>query len=155
MPVAGCAALQALRDLGGVCQGAKVLINGGAGGVGHFAVQIAKSLGAVTTATCGSSNAEFVRSLGADSVIDYSQWDFTVVGDRYDVVFDAVGKSAFSVCRDILAPGGTYVTTLPSPNLFLWGDSARRKDIRPRQAGEDAHGQAERRGSRLSRSSRG
>ncbi len=121
LPVAGCAALQALRDLGKVSQGKKVLVHGGAGGVGHFAVQIAKALGAVTSATCGPSNVDFVRSLGADSVIDYSQQDFTAGVHRYDIVFDAVGKSSFSACRSILAPGGTYVTTLPSPVLFLWG----------------------------------
>ncbi len=121
LPVAGCAALQVLRDIGRVSQGARVLIHGGAGGVGHFAVQIAKALGAMTTATCGSSNVEFVRALGADSIIDYSQRDFTSGGETYDVIFDAVGKSSFSACRNILAPNGTYVTTLPSPDLFLWG----------------------------------
>lgn len=121
LPIAGCAALQALRDLGGVSRGARVLIHGAAGGVGHFAVQIAKSLGAVTTATCGPSNVEFVRSLGADAVIDYRQRDFIAGGDTYDVVFDAVGKSSFSACRKILAPGGIYVTTLPSTEFFFSG----------------------------------
>ncbi len=120
LPVAGCAALQALRDIGRVSRGAKVLIHGGAGGVGHFAIQIAKALGASTTATCGASNVEFVRSLGADGVIDYTQRDFTLGAETYDVVFDAVGKSSFSACRNILAPGAAYVTTLPSPDIFLW-----------------------------------
>jgi NADPH:quinone reductase-like Zn-dependent oxidoreductase len=119
LPVAGCSALQALRDLGNVSRGARVLIHGGAGGVGHLAVQIAKALGAVTNATCGHSNGEFVRSLGADMVIDYHQRDFTSGGDTYDVVFDAVGKSSFSACRKILAPGGIYITTLPSPAFFF------------------------------------
>ncbi|MGJ0392652.1 MAG: NAD(P)-dependent alcohol dehydrogenase [Methylocystis sp.] len=121
LPVAGCAALQALRDIGRVSRGARVLIHGGAGGVGHFAVQIAKALGASATATCGPSNIDFIRSLGADEVIDYSRRDFTSGGETYDVIFDAVGKSSFSACRKILAPGGIYVTTLPSPDLFLWG----------------------------------
>jgi NADPH:quinone reductase-like Zn-dependent oxidoreductase len=121
LPIAGCTALQALRDIGRVFQGARVLIHGGAGGVGHFAVQIAKALGAETTATCGPTNIDFVRSLGADTVIDRSRQDFTAARDSYDVIFDAVGKSSFSACRNALAPGGTYVTTLPSPELFFWG----------------------------------
>ena len=121
LPIAGCTALQALRDIGRVSRGARVLINGGAGGVGHFAVQIAKALGAETTATCGPTNIDFVRSLGADMVFDHSRQDFTAARDSYDVIFDTVGKSSFSVCRNALAPGGTYVTTLPSPDLFFWG----------------------------------
>jgi NADPH:quinone reductase-like Zn-dependent oxidoreductase len=121
LPIAGCTALQALRDIGCVSQGAKVLVHGGAGGVGHFAVQIAKALGAMTTATCGPANIDFVRSLGADFVIDYSRQNILDGRDRYDVIFDAVGKSSFSACRHALAPGGTYVTTLPSPDLFFWG----------------------------------
>ena len=120
LPIAGCTALQALRDLGKLSEGAKALILGGAGGVGHFAVQIAKAIGAKTSATCGPSNIEFVQSLGADHVIDYSSKDFMAGLDRYDVIFDAVGKSSFVNCRRLLAPGGTYVTTLPAPNLFFW-----------------------------------
>ena len=77
LPIAGCTALQALRDLGQVSEGAKVLILGGAGGVGHFAVQIAKALGAKVDATCGSSNITFVQSLGAEHVIDYRETDVT------------------------------------------------------------------------------
>jgi NADPH:quinone reductase-like Zn-dependent oxidoreductase len=76
MPIAACTALHALRNLGKLSEGAKALIFGGAGGVGHFAVQIAKALGAKTNATCGPSNIEFVQSLGADHVIDYSSKDF-------------------------------------------------------------------------------
>jgi NADPH:quinone reductase-like Zn-dependent oxidoreductase len=119
LPIAGCAALQALRDLGNLSRGSRVLIHGGAGGVGHFAVQIARAFGAVTAVTCGPSNVEFVRSLGADSVIDYHQRDFTAEGANYDVIFDAVGKSSFSACRKILTPGGVYITTLPSPAFFF------------------------------------
>jgi len=120
LPIAGCTALQALRDLGQLSKGANALILGGAGGVGHLAVQIAKALGAKTSVTCGPSNMEFVQSLGADEVIDYSSKDFMAGLDRYDVIFDAVGKSSFVNCRPLLAPGGTYVSTLPAPNLFFW-----------------------------------
>jgi len=87
LPIAGCTALQALRDLGELSKGANALILGGAGGVGHLAVQIAKALGVKTSATCGPSNIEFIRSLGADDVIDYSSKDFM---ERYDMIFDAV-----------------------------------------------------------------
>ena len=85
--------MQALRDLGKLSKGTNALILGGAGGGGHFAVQIAKALGAKTSATCGPSNIEFVQSLGADHVIDYNSTDFMAGSDRYDVIFDAVGKS--------------------------------------------------------------
>jgi NADPH:quinone reductase-like Zn-dependent oxidoreductase len=121
LPIAGCTALQALRDLGGVAPGAKILILGGAGGVGHLAVQIGKILGASVTATCGPGNVEFVRSLGADAVVDYTQDDALARGGRYDMIFDVVGKSSFSACRQALSPGGTYVTTLPGRDFFLWG----------------------------------
>jgi NADPH:quinone reductase-like Zn-dependent oxidoreductase len=120
LPIAGCTALQALRDIGRVSQGARVLILGGAGGVGHFAVKIAKALGAATTASCAPANVDFVRSLGADEVIDYTQQGFLSDIGHYDVVFDTVGKSSFSACRNALAPGGTYVTTLPSVDLVFW-----------------------------------
>lgn len=121
LPIAGCTALQALRDHGGLREGGSVLINGGAGGVGHFAVQIGKALGATVAATCGPSNVEFVRSLGADLVIDYAREDFTRRPERYDVIFDAVAMSSFAACRGLLNPGGAYVTTLPSPGTLLWG----------------------------------
>jgi NADPH:quinone reductase-like Zn-dependent oxidoreductase len=121
LPIAGCTALQALRDHGGLREGGSVLVNGGAGGVGHFAVQIGKAMGATVAATCGPSNVDFVRSLGADRVIDYSREEFTRRPDRYDVVFDAVGKSSFAACRHLLNPGGAYVTTLPDPGNLFWG----------------------------------
>ena len=119
LPIAAGTALQALRDSGGLREGGTTLINGGAGGVGHFAVQIARALGAVPMATCGPSNVDFVRSLGADTVIDYSREDFTRRTELYDVVFDAVAKSRFGACRHLLKPGGCYVTTLPTPDVFL------------------------------------
>jgi NADPH:quinone reductase-like Zn-dependent oxidoreductase len=147
LPIAGCTALQALRDLGKLSEGANALILGGAGGVGHFAVQIAKALGAKTSATCGPSNIEFVRSLGADHIVDYNGTDFMAGSDRYDVIFDAVGKSSFVSCRPLLAPGGTYVTTLPTPSLFFWngvqsiagifGNAKRAKGILVRPSGKD------------------
>jgi NADPH:quinone reductase-like Zn-dependent oxidoreductase len=120
LPVAGCTALQAVRDLGKVSAGANVLIHGGAGGVGHFAVQIAKALGARTSATCGPSNVDFLRTLGADLIIDHSREDFTGRIERYDMIFDAVAKSSFAACRHLLAPGGIYVSTLPGPGLVFW-----------------------------------
>lgn len=121
LPIAGCTALQALRDHGGLRAGGSALINGGAGGVGHFAVQIGKALDATVATTCGTSNVDFVRSLGADRVIDYKKEDFTKFPDRYDVIFDAVAMSTFPACRDRLNPGGVYVTTLPNPNVLFWG----------------------------------
>ncbi len=121
LPIAACTALQSLRDLGKLHEGGTVLINGGAGGVGHFGVQIAKALGATAVATCGSANVEFVRSLGADGVIDYSREDFTRGANRYDTVFDAVAMSSFAACRQILKPRGIYISTLPSPSGFFWG----------------------------------
>lgn len=121
LPIAGCTALQALRDHGGLREGGTVLVNGGSGGVGHFAVPIGKALGATVHATCGPSNVEFVGSLGADRVIDYSREDFTKLPDQYDVIFDAVAMSSFAACRHKLHPGGVYVTTLPSPGTLFWG----------------------------------
>jgi NADPH:quinone reductase-like Zn-dependent oxidoreductase len=121
LPIAAGTALQGLRDVGGLRSGGAALANGGAGGVGHFAVQIAKALGATAAATCGPANVDFVKSLGADLVIDYSREDFTTRPERYDVVFDAVAMTSFARCRPLLKPGGTYVTTLPAPDVFFWG----------------------------------
>jgi NADPH:quinone reductase-like Zn-dependent oxidoreductase len=121
LPIAACTALQGLRDHGKLRERGTALINGAAGGVGHFGVQIAKVLGATTTATCGSANVEFVKSLGADCVIDYSREDFTQGAPGYDVVFDAVAMSSFEACRQVLKPAGAYITTLPSPSALLRG----------------------------------
>jgi NADPH:quinone reductase-like Zn-dependent oxidoreductase len=121
LPIAGCTALQALRDHGGLRQGGSVLINGGAGGVGHFAVQIAKAMGATVSATGGPSNVEFVRSLGADQVIDYTQELLRGLGGKYDVFFDAVAKRSFASVSSLLNPGGAYVTTLPDPSTLIFG----------------------------------
>jgi len=119
LPIAACTALQALRGSGGLRAGGTTLINGAAGGVGHFAVQVARALGAVPTAVCGPANVEYVRSLGAETIIDYSREDFTRSAERYDVVFDAVAKSSFGVCRHLLKPGGCYVTTVPSAGVLF------------------------------------
>jgi NADPH:quinone reductase-like Zn-dependent oxidoreductase len=108
VPVAACTSLQGLRK-GQIQPGHKILINGAAGGVGTFAVQIAKSLGAEVTGVCSTKNVEMVRSIGADDVIDYTQENFTQSGKRYDVVFDTVGNHSLSDCRRVLGPKGTLV----------------------------------------------
>lgn len=119
MPVGAGTALQGMRDKGHLRPNDRVLINGAAGGVGTFAVQIARLIGAHVTAVCSAENAALVRELGADVVIDYATTDFTKLPDLFDVVFDAVGKSSFDACRTILTEEGTYVTTMPSPKQLL------------------------------------
>ncbi|KJY18246.1 MULTISPECIES: NAD(P)-dependent alcohol dehydrogenase [Streptomyces] len=109
VPLAGNTALMGLRDLGRVRPGQRVLVNGASGGVGTFAVQIAKAFGAEVTGVCGTRNTELVRSLGADHVVDYSREDFTRTGRRYDLVFDLVGNRSLTECRRALTPGGTLV----------------------------------------------
>ena len=102
-------ALNAVRDQGMVEPGQKILINGASGGVGTFAVQIAKSFGAEVTGVCSTHNVELVRSIGADHVIDYTREDFTQDRHRYDVMLDLVGNRSLSDCRGSLTPRGTYV----------------------------------------------
>ncbi len=109
VPTAALTALQGLRDAGKVQAGQRVLINGASGGVGTFAVQIAKSLGAEVTGVCSTRNVDLVRSLGADHVIDYTQEDFTQGGPRYDLILDNVGNRSFSECRRALTPRGTLL----------------------------------------------
>jgi NADPH:quinone reductase-like Zn-dependent oxidoreductase len=109
VPIAGVTALQGLRDSGCVKAGQAVLINGAAGGVGTFAVQIAKALGATVTGVCSGRNAELVSSLGADHVIDYAQEDFTRADGRFEVIFDLVGNHPLSAIRRALTPRGTFV----------------------------------------------
>jgi NADPH:quinone reductase-like Zn-dependent oxidoreductase len=121
VPGAAITALHALRDHGEVQPGQKVLINGASGGVGTFAVQIAKSLGAEVTGVCSTRNLEMVRTIGADHVIDYTQQDFTQREESYDLVFDAVAKRSFSDCKSVLKPQGIYITTEFSPVLAIAG----------------------------------
>jgi NADPH:quinone reductase-like Zn-dependent oxidoreductase len=109
VPMAGFVALQALRDHGKVQPGQKVLVNGAAGGIGTFAVQIARSLGAEVTGVCSTTNVDLVRSIGADHVIDYTREDFTRTGERYDCILDNVGNRSLSDLRRALTPAGMLV----------------------------------------------
>jgi NADPH:quinone reductase-like Zn-dependent oxidoreductase len=109
VPIAAVTALQALRDKGHIKPGQKVLINGASGGVGTFAVQIAKSFGADVTGVCSTRNLDMVRSIGADHVIDYSREDFTKSGQRYDLIVDTVGSHSLLEFRRALAPEGILV----------------------------------------------
>src|SRR6516162_3355284 len=119
VPIAGITALQGLRDKGKVQPGQKVLINGASGGVGTFAVQIAKALGAEVTGVCSTGNVEMVRSLGADRVIDYTREDFTRSAQRYDLIIDLVGNHSFSECRQVLKPKGGYVMIGGPPGRWI------------------------------------
>lgn len=110
IPVAAVTALQGLRDKGKLQPGQKVLINGASGGVGTFAVQIAKSMGAEVTGVCSARNVELVRSIGADHVIDYTKEDFTKSGQRYDLIIDNVGNRSMLECVRVLKPQGKLVT---------------------------------------------
>jgi len=109
VPIAAITALQGIRDKGKIQSGQKILINGASGGVGTFAVQIAKSFGAEVTGVCSTKNLDLVRSLGADHVIDYTKEDFTKSAQRYDVLLDNVGNRSLLECRRVLNPKGIYV----------------------------------------------
>jgi len=109
VPVAALTALQGLRDAGKIQPGQKVLINGASGGVGTFAVQIARSFGANVTGVCSTKNVDMVRSLGADQVIDYTKEDFTKGAQHYDLILDNVGNHSLGKLRHVLNPNGTYV----------------------------------------------
>ncbi|WP_414579375.1 NAD(P)-dependent alcohol dehydrogenase [Anabaena sp. CCY 9402-a] len=121
VPLAAMTALQALRDLGHILPRQKVLINGAAGGVGMFAVQIAKAFNAEVTGVCSTKNLEFVKSLGADRVIDYTEQDFTAEMIQYDIIFDAVAKRSLAHCKKVLKPNGVYISTLPTPDVLIQG----------------------------------
>jgi NADPH:quinone reductase-like Zn-dependent oxidoreductase len=112
VPLAASTALQALRDVGGVQPGHEVLVNGASGGVGTFAVQIARALGAEVTGVCSTRNLDLVRSLGAAHVIDYTRDDFTRSGQRYDVILDLAGRHPLLACRRALTSDGVLVLPL-------------------------------------------
>jgi NADPH:quinone reductase-like Zn-dependent oxidoreductase len=119
IPLAGLTALQALRDLGGIEAGKKVLINGASGGVGHLAVQIANYFGAEVTAVCSGKNIEWVKSLGVSRVIDYQKEDVTTIPYKFDIVFDAVATLSPRATKRILNDKGVFVSTLPGPGIIL------------------------------------
>ncbi len=119
VPVAGLTALQCLRDRGQIQPGQKVLINGASGGVGTFAVQIAKFWGVEVTGVCSARNVDMVRSIGADRVIDYTSEDFTQNGQLYDLILDNVGNRSVSDIKRILAAHGTYLLNAYAPALML------------------------------------
>jgi NADPH:quinone reductase-like Zn-dependent oxidoreductase len=118
-PVAAVTAWQGLHDKGRVQPGQHVLVNGAAGGVGTFAVQIAKCLGAEVTGVCSTRNVDMVTSIGADRVIDYTRADFTEGGRRYDVVFDCVGNRSLAGCRRVLTRSGVYVGAGAPPSRWM------------------------------------
>lgn len=118
LPVASGTALQALRDIAGLRAGQSVLITGASGAVGASGVQIAKHLGAKVTGVCSTSNVEYVRSIGADAVVDYKSAEWSEVEARYDVVFDAAASSTFAIARKRLSEAGWYVNTVPRPAVF-------------------------------------
>jgi len=119
VPMAGLTALQGLRDKGKIQAGQKVLINGASGGVGTFAVQIAKSFGTEVTGVCSTAKMDLVRSIGADHIIDYTQEDVTNNGQLYDLIFDIAAFRSISKYRRILAPGGRYVLAGGSMGRFF------------------------------------
>lgn len=132
-------ALPFLRDGARLQPGQRILVNGASGTVGSAAVQLAKAMGAHVTAVCSGPNAELVKSLGADEVIDYTRRDFTESGS-YDVVFDAVGKSSFRACKRVLGKSGLYLTTVPALGVLfsrrakilftgLRNDEAKQRDL--------------------------
>ena len=120
VPLAGLTALQGLRDVGGLRAGQRVIINGASGGVGTFAVQIAKALGAEVTAVCSTSKVELAKSIGADKVIDYTKVDYTASERGYDLLFDNAGNRSWSKTRRVLADGGINVT-ITGPKHGLMG----------------------------------
>ena len=133
VPIAGLTALQALRDLGEIQAGKKVLINGASGGVGIFAVQIGKAMDAVVTGVCSAKNRDLVKNLGADFVLDYAEVEFTKQTEKYDIILDAVATKTFPECENVLEKEGVYISTLPSfdnlapmfLSLFMSGKKAK------------------------------
>lgn len=120
LPVAGITAVQGLR-LGAIGAGDRVLVNGASGGVGHYAVQLAKALGAHVTAVCSTGNVDLVRGLGADEVIDYTTTDYAALGETWDVLFDNHGNRAPKVNRGLLVDGGRWVLVNGPMSSDTWG----------------------------------
>jgi NADPH:quinone reductase-like Zn-dependent oxidoreductase len=118
-PGVGMTAFQTLHSLANVQSGQSVLINGASGGVGTFAIQIARAMGAEVTAVCSAPKVELVKRLGAQRVIDYTQEDFTQDSARHDVIFDTVGNHAYLRLRKLLKPGGIHITTTPRSQQFM------------------------------------
>jgi NADPH:quinone reductase-like Zn-dependent oxidoreductase len=118
VPLASQTALQALRNVARVKPGQEVLINGASGGVGVFAIQIAKILGARVTAVCSHRNVDLVTDLGADRVIDYTQIELVDLDERFDVIFDVFGNYRFDKVKHLLTARGTYIHTIPSSRIF-------------------------------------
>ena len=119
LPVASGTALQALSDIARLRQGQRLLITGASGAVGASAVQIARSIGAHITGVCGTANIEYVRTIGADRVIDYKSVKWQDSAERFDVIFDAAASDDFAGARPLLNPEGIYLNTMPRPALYL------------------------------------
>jgi NADPH:quinone reductase-like Zn-dependent oxidoreductase len=148
IPLAGVTALMGVRDAAGIHKGQTILINGASGGVGPYAVQIAKEYGAEVTAVCRTRNVDLVRSAGADHVVDYTREDFTRSGRRYDVVFDLVGNRSMRECRRALRRGGALVLSgggvyrggsLFGPLGLIIGATVKRPFVRDRVVVLTAH----------------
>lgn len=120
VPLAAQTALQALRDLANLQPGQRVLINGASGGVGSFALQIAKVLGAHVTAVCSDANLNLARELGADAAVDYRKSDPLTLESRFDVVFDVFGNKDFPRSKHLLTPQGVYINTIPNLKTVAW-----------------------------------
>jgi len=119
IPLAGITAYQALHKEGNMSSGMRVLITGATGGVGHFAIQIAKAAGCHVTGVCHSGNIELATVLGCDEVLPYNHSDFRKSSDKYDLIFDAVAKYGYYSCREKMRPQGSYVSTVPYPSVIL------------------------------------
>jgi len=119
LPLAGITALQALRDKGMTVPGMEVMIIGAAGGVGHFALQLAKHFGAIVTAVCSARHGEMMDGLSPDYHIDYTSQDYKSFGKHYDIIFDVAGVETFLSCRHMLKSSGIFITSLPRPKLLV------------------------------------